>query len=50
VVDEDAVAAAREVERHVLVGLFGDRAAVGVPQVDRLAVLGQRPEALAQAV
>jgi hypothetical protein len=50
VVDEDAVAGVRQVERHVLVGLFGGRAAVGVPDVDGLAVLDQRAEPLAEAV
>lgn len=49
-VDEDAVARVREVERDVLVGLFGGRAAVGVPDVDDLAVLHQRPEAFTEAV
>jgi hypothetical protein len=50
VVDEHAVAAARQVEGHVLVGLFARGAAVGVPDVDALAVLHQRPEPLSQAV
>ena len=50
VVDEDAVAAVGEVERHVLVRLLARRAAVGVPDVDRLAVLDERAEALAEPV
>jgi hypothetical protein len=50
VVDEDAVARVREVERHVLVGLFAAGAAVGLPDVDDLAVLHQRAETLTEAV
>ena len=50
VVHEHAVAAIGEVEGHVLVRLLRRRAAVGVPDVDRLAVLDERSEPLAQPV
>ena len=50
VVHEHAVAAVGQVERHVLVRLLARGAAVGVPDLDRLAVLHQRAEALAQPV
>jgi hypothetical protein len=49
VVDEHAVAAVREVERHVLVRLVARGAAVGVPRVDALPVLDERAEPLAEA-
>ena len=49
-VDEDAVAARGEVERDVLVGLLTAGAAVGLPDVDGLAVLHERGEALAETV
>ena len=42
VVDEDPVARVGPEERHVLVGLLAAGSAVGVPDVDRLAVLDQR--------
>src|SRR5690606_18357780 len=44
------VAAAGEVEGDALVRLLAGGAAVGVPDLDRLAVLHQRSEALAEAV
>ena len=47
-VDEDAVAGVGEEERDVLVRLLAARAAVGVPDVDGLAVLDQRAEPLAR--
>ena len=50
VVHEHAVPAVREVERHVLVGLLAGRAAVGVPDVDGLPVLHERPEPFAEPV
>ncbi len=50
VVDEHSVAAVGEVEGDVLVRLLAAGAAVGVPDVDGLAVLHERAEALAQAV
>ena len=49
-VDEDAIAVGGPEERHVLVGLFTARAAVGVPDVHRLAVLDDRAEPLAESV
>ena len=49
IVDEDAIAGVGEVERHVLVGLLRVRAAVAVPDFDRLAVLDKRTESFAQA-
>ena len=49
-VDEDAVASACQVERDVLVGLFAACPAVFVPDLDRLAVLHERAEPLAQPV
>ena len=50
VVDQHAIAAVRQVERNVLVGLLARGAAVGVPDVDDLAVLHHGPEALAEPV
>lgn len=50
VVDEDAVAGVGQVERDVLVRLFAAGAAVGVPDVDALAVLDERAEALTETV
>src|SRR6185503_6579044 len=50
VVDEHAVAARGEIERNVLVGELAARAAVLVPDVDRLAVLDQRTEPFAEAI
>jgi hypothetical protein len=50
IVDEHAVAAVRQVERDVLVRLLARRAAVRVPDVDRLAVLDERTEPLAEPV
>ena len=49
-VDEDPVAAGGPEERHVLVGLVAAGAAVGIPDVHRLAGLGHRAETLAEAV
>jgi len=49
-VDQQAVPLAGEVEGDVLVGVLGIGAAVLIPHVDRLAVLDQRAETLAQAV
>ena len=49
-VDEHAVSAAGQVERHILVRLLAAGAAVGVPDVDDLAVLHQGAEPLTQAV
>jgi len=49
-VDQQAVTLAGEVEGDVLVGVLGIGAAVLIPHVDRLAVLDQRAETLAQAV
>jgi hypothetical protein len=50
VVNQHAIAAVRQVEQDVLVGLLARSAAVGVPDVHDLAVLHQRPEALAEPV
>jgi hypothetical protein len=50
VVDEDAVAARREIERNVLVRLLAAGPSVRLPHVDDLAVLDVRGEAFAQAV
>ena len=49
-VDEYPVPMVGQVERHILVRLFAAGAAVGVPDVDHLAVLHQRTEPLTQAV
>jgi hypothetical protein len=49
-VDEYAVAAVGQIERHILVRLLAARAAVGIPDVDLLAVLHQGSEALTEAV
>ena len=49
-VDEHPVPAVGQVERHILVRLLAAGAAVGVPDVDHLAVLHQRTEPLTQAV
>ena len=49
-VDENAPAVAGQEERHVLVGLLGAGAAIAIPDVDRLAVLHERREALAEAI
>jgi hypothetical protein len=49
-VNEYPVPAVGHVEGDVLVRLLAGRAAVGVPHVDRLAVLDQRAEALTQPV
>ena len=48
--DKDAVAAARQVKRNVLVGLLGAGAAVCVPDLHALAVFHEGAEALAKAV
>jgi hypothetical protein len=50
VVDQHPVPTVRQVERHVLVGHLRAGAAVGVPDVDRLPVLHERAEALAEPV
>gem|GEM_PF-4099364 len=49
-VDEHAVAAVGDVKRHVFVRLFRARAAVAVPDVDRLAVFDERRKPFAEAV
>ena len=49
-IDQHAVALAGQVERDILVGIFRVRAAVLVPHIDRLPILDERAEVLAQAV
>src|SRR5690625_6639016 len=50
VVDEHPVAARAQQEGHVLVGLLGVGAAIGVPDVDRLSVLHEGTETFAEPV
>ena len=50
VVDEHPIALVGQIERHVLVGLFGIGAAVFVPHVELLAVLDECAEMLAETV
>ena len=49
-VDQHAPAAVGQEEGNVLVGLFGRRAAVAIPDLDHLAVAGEGGEAFAEPV
>ncbi len=48
--DEDAIPAVGQIEGDVLVGLLARSAAVGVPDIDDLPVLGKGGEPFAKAM
>ncbi len=50
VVDQHAIAAIRQIERHIFVGLFAAGAAIAIPAINDLAVFDKGGKTLAQAV